>query len=213
MALEPSVGLVTHSTDDMDNAMSAAAQGRVLKRFESAVRRTFTEEIHGPAWVEGDGVVHALFYKDEIEPVRQATEVSFVRAKKGSPAIPVRLATYLPSPWDSSTARLQFHVDTKSRGPRAGEVGWVILPAQPRELLVIPVTALINSSEGPYVLTPISKDGRLAKRSLEIGKIFNGVAVVTSGLQVGQPVVANGTFFLDAARRLTTARDGAEDMP
>ena len=54
----------------------------------------------------------------------------------------------------------------------------------------------------------------LAKRPVELGRVFNGVAVVMSGLRVGEPVVVADTFFLDAERRLRADRDpSVKGMP
>jgi hypothetical protein len=214
MALEPIAGAMEH-----DHAMTGAASGEsdemtamardnaVRRRFDVATRRTFNLEIRAAASVKADGLVEATLYDDELAALDRAESILFSRAKSGSAKIALRRTGDPPTHWDESTSRVSFRVDA-SAPPPAGTIGWVFAPAAPRELLVVPSPALVNSPEGPYVLTPTSKDGRtLVQRRLRVGRVFNGVAVVTSGLEVGEPVVSDDTFFLDAERRL---RVGAE---
>jgi multidrug efflux pump subunit AcrA (membrane-fusion protein) len=170
--------------------------------------RTFSQEIRAAAWVETDGLVLAVFYRDEFASLERLEGVSFWPAKNGSPKVKLVFARDPIFPWDRSTSLVPFRFDPSSSALRKGQLGWVVLPAEPREFLVVSSNAVIDSPEGPYVIGPDSKDGRtLTKRPLELGRVFNGVAVVMSGLRVGEPVVAADTFFLDAERRLRAERD------
>jgi hypothetical protein len=195
--------------------MSAMARDTsVRRRFDVATRRTFNLEIRAAASVKADGLVEAVLYADELPSLDSADTIWFLRAKAGSAKIQLRRAGDPPTQWDDSTTRVFFRVDASEAGPAAGTIGWVIAPAAPRELLVVPSTALVNAPEGPYVLTPASKDGRtLVQRRLRVGRVFNGVAVVMSGLEVGEPVVVDDTFLLDAERRLSVGFATDEGMP
>jgi multidrug efflux pump subunit AcrA (membrane-fusion protein) len=69
-------------------------------------------------------------------------------------------------------------------------------------VLVVPYAAVLESSEGPYVLVA-STDGRtLTQRRVEIGRVLGGLAVVLSGLHVQERVLVRSAFFVDAERRL-----------
>jgi len=70
---------------------------------------------------------------------------------------------------------------------------------------VIPVAAILESEDGPYVLV-VSADGHvLTRRAVEIGRVFGGVAAVISGLVSSERVLTGSAFFLDAERRLRQA--------
>ena len=109
-----------------------------------------------------------------------------------------------PSPWDRSTSRVRFRVvpHPKAPPPPPGEVGWVRLAPSKLQLQVVPYSAVLEAADGPYVLVA-SADGRtLTKRSVEIGRVLGGVAVVLSGLRNQERILVRSAFFVDAERRL-----------
>src|SRR4029077_20541603 len=92
----------------------------------------------------------------------------------------------------------------RAAGPlQPGQVGWLEMAPRPRQVLTVPVSAVVQSPEGPYVLASLG-GFKFEKRPIEIGETFlkEGFAVVLSGLHVNERVVARATFFLDAERRL-----------
>jgi multidrug efflux pump subunit AcrA (membrane-fusion protein) len=105
--------------------------------------------------------------------------------------------------------------------PAAPAIGWLQLAARPRELLVVPESAVLYSGDGAYVLAAPEGGRTFTRRSIEIGRILDsghvadlagdhfGAIVVLSGLQERERVVAGDTFLLDAERRLQAAQ-GAE---
>jgi hypothetical protein len=130
-----------------------------------------------------------------------------------------------PSAVDSSTVKVRFRLDPDAgavappRGPR--DVGSLQIPLRPRELLVVPSSAVLYSAEGPYVLAAPRGDDTFTKRRVAIGRILDsgyvggragevGAIVILSGLGEGEAVIAANTFFLDAERRLRAARGTAE---
>ena len=70
------------------------------------------------------------------------------------------------------------------------------------------LSPVLQSPEGPYVLAWSGHDYTFEKRPIEIGETFlkQGFAVVLSGLQPNDRVVARATFFVDADRRLGAQR-------
>jgi hypothetical protein len=106
------------------------------------------------------------------------------------------------------------------------DTGWLELAPRPRELLVVPSSALLYSGEGAYVLAAPPNGHRFTRRPVDIGRILDsgyaaglssdhfGAIVVLSGLEEGEQVVVGNAFFLDAERRLQAAQGNpAEVVP
>jgi len=76
-------------------------------------------------------------------------------------------------------------------------VGWLEVQRKPRSVLTVPVDAILEAPEGPYVLRALG-GFRFEKRPIEIAEIFKkqGFAVLLSGLQVQDRVVARAAFLV-----------------
>ena len=169
-------------------------------RFDVARRRVFSQELHAPAWIEGDGRVTAILYNDELDGWDAGERAAFVPA--GAAGVDVRLVAESPVPWDGATARARFQSVAGGPALPAGTVGWLRLPSRPRPALVVPSSAILDSPQGPYVLVAPTDDAEPARRSVVIGKVLSGVTTVVSGLREGERVVARNAFLLDAERRM-----------
>lgn len=165
-------------------------------------RRIFAQELRLPAWVEADGLVAAVLYNDEVADLSPGEQALFFRGLAPKVGVDVRLATDPPAVWSQSTSRVHFRLDPRPATPRAGDVGWVQLAAKPRESLVVPVNAIVNSSQGPYVLVASGDAETFTKRPVQIGRVVRGFVVVLAGVRAEDRVVAGNTFFFDADRRL-----------
>jgi hypothetical protein len=86
---------------------------------------------------------------------------------------------------------------------------------RPRQVVGVAASAVLQSPEGPYVLAWSGHGYTFVKRPIEIGETFfkHGLAVVLSGLQPNDRVIARSTFFVDADRRLGDAREIALEAP
>ena len=167
-----------------------------------------TRELRGPAWIDRDGVITAVFYNDQITAIATGDRGSFSPTQAPQVAFAVRRTEDAAVLWDRSTSRIRFRPDAvrTARAPaplQPGQVGWLELPRKPREVLAVPASAIVRSPEGPYVLAEVGPY-RFEKRPIEIGETFlkHGFAVVLSGLRAHERVVSRATFFLDADRRL-----------
>jgi hypothetical protein len=167
-----------------------------------------TRELRGPAWIDRDGLITAVFYNDQIAAIAPDDRGSFSPTQAPQVAFAARRTADAAVPWDRSTSRIRFRPDAArtARAParlQAGQVGWLELPRKAREVLAVPVSAIVQSPEGPYVLAAVGPYS-FEKRPIEIGETFlkHGFAVVLSGLRMHEPVVSRATFFLDADRRL-----------
>jgi hypothetical protein len=165
-------------------------------------------ELRGPAWVESDGTITAVFYRDQVEALAADEPGSFSLTQMPAVTLAVRRTPAPELPWDESTSQLRFRLDdTPASVARAalhaGQVGWLELAPRPRQVLTVPASAILQSPEGPYVLAWV-RGFSFEKRPIEIGETFlkEGFAVVLSGLRVNERVVARAAFFLDADRRV-----------
>jgi hypothetical protein len=187
---------------------AAAANPADRPALAAPERQTFTDAARAPAWVEETGRVAALLYRDELVGLATAAPGTFFRALAPTVAISMRLADEPPAPWDASTVLVRF-VSAAPDGENpasagalsSGDVGVLELPPIARELLVFPESALLRSSEGPYVLVP-SRDGKaLLRRPVQIGRFLKGRVVLLAGLAEGEPIVVGSAFFLDERRK------------
>lgn len=206
MALEPAGRDLAASAGRAAVVDTTAVQNVRRHRIMDFVRKRAllfeVRELRGPAWAETDGTVSALFYDDQIAVIAPGDRASFTPTDAPGSAAGLRRTADPPVRWDDSTSRIRFRVDGRASPLPAGRVGWLELPRKPRDVVAVPVSAIVNSPEGPYVLAATG-DG-FEKRRIEIGETFmkQGFAVVRSGLRPQDRVVARATFFLDADRRL-----------
>ena len=183
-------------------AVAESANPQDYKVIGTAELRVFALSVRAAAWLETQGRVTAVLRNDELNGLSPGEHALFFRATAPAEGIDVRLTAEPPAPWDGSTSRVRFRFDARASGLAPGAVGWVEFAARPRELLVIPSSAVLYSPEGPYVLAA-GADGRtFSTRRVEIGRVSRGLAAVLSGLQEGEPIVVGSTFSWDAERRL-----------
>ena len=172
-------------------------------------------ELRGPALVDGDGALTAMFYADELAALDEGERGTFTPADAPGVTLAVRRLGGAPAKWDRSTARIRFELlPTRTHGLESiapGRVGWVELAPRARQVLAVPASAVVQSPEGPYVLAWTGAGFEFAKRPIELGETFlkQGFAVVLSGLRVNQRVVGRATFFLEADRRASQGAGGS----
>ncbi len=170
-------------------------------------------EMRGPAWVGDDGVLTAIFYKDQVAALGAGESGLFALSRDPRQVTPAHRAAAVPVAWDESTEAVKFEFPRNAAPFPAGTVGWLELGRRPREMVTVPASAVVQSPEGPYVL--VSTGGfAFEKRPIEIGETFakQGFAVVLAGLHVNERVVARATFFVDANRRLGNPLVPAEEV-
>ena len=172
-------------------------------------------EIRGAARVDDDHEISAVLYDDQIDALAPDEPGMFAPTASPATEIPVTRIAGPPVRHDRSTSMIRFHVEPRpSGGLPLGQVGWLKLASKSRAVLGVPVSAVLQSPEGPYVLA-WKPGGQFEKRPIEIGETFSrqGFAVVLSGLRASDRVVSRATFFLDADRRLGGSAFAADSMP
>jgi hypothetical protein len=160
-------------------------------------------ELRGPAWVDGDAAIESVFYNDQIQAMAPDEPASFRTTEAHGAAVAVRRTGDAPVAWDRSTSLVRFRVEGATR-LAAGRAGWLEVAPRPRQVLGVAASAVLQAPEGPYVLAWSGRGYKFVKRPIEIGETFlkEGIAVVLSGLEPNDRVVARATFFVDADRRL-----------
>ena len=177
-------------------------------------RHLLRQEIVAPAWLERSGVVAVLLYKDELSSVTANELAVFFPTATPSTGFDVHAAAELPEAWDSSMSLVRFRLDesrsrSNAQAPAPGAPGWVKLARKPREMLVVPSMAVLQSAEGPYVLALSPGNRTFSKRPVEIGKAFSGLTAVVAGVSSREHVASMNTFFVEAERRLRAERSSA----
>jgi hypothetical protein len=188
-------------------------------------RRVFVDDVRAAAWLERPDRLAAVLYRDELIGLSAGERGKFFRAAAPRVGIDVRMSQQAPEAWDSATSLVRFTVEPgKANDPdvhgfaaealeaRSGDVGWLELPDKSRELLVFPESALLRSTEGPYVLVPAPHEHTFLRRAVEIGRILDGQVVVLSGLREGDRLVIGKAFFLDAEARLAAHAEPAAEV-
>jgi hypothetical protein len=195
-----------------------ATQGAVAE----VKRRVIAQVVRAPAWISSMGVVTAVVHKEAVEGLRRGDKAVFLRNAEPAREMPVRLTSEPATAWDSATVRVRF-VAEKPFG-LDGDTGWLQLEGKARQLLVVPESSVLYSSEGAYVLAAPAGKHAFQRRAIEVGRILDsgavadqaderlGGVVVLSGLSEGERVVTSDTFILDAERRLRAAQGRAEEV-
>jgi hypothetical protein len=211
-------------------APSAAARDTARAGGVDAARPlVLATQVRAPAWLGADGAVTAVLHEDDVIGLAPGAHALFFAAAAPAVGIDVRRSPDEPTPLDPSTSKVRFRVEREPRTRAAARasagVGLLQLAARPRDVLVVPASAVLYAGDGPYVLAAARNGEPFAKRPVEIGRILDssyaaglsgdsiGAIVVLSGLRAGERVVAGDTFFADAERRLRLARGQNEATP
>jgi hypothetical protein len=165
-----------------------------------------------PASVDAAGAIVASLYKDEIAGLAQDETGRFLPSGAPDAGVAVRRAPPPPPPpadRRAATASVWFHVESGARLV-PGTAGWIKLARKPREVLLAPATAVLDGTDGPYVLVAARGSHAITRRAIELGRVFGGSAAVMSGLEPTDRLVTVGAFFMDQELR---ARDRATAAP
>ena len=163
-------------------------------------------DLRGPAWVEDDGAIAAIFYNDQVAAIAPDEPGTFALGDAPASRFAARRTNDAPVAWDRSTSRIRFRAANGTTKAPPRQTGWLEVTPRPRQVLSVSSSAVLQAPEGPYVLAWSGHDYTFTKRPIEIGETFlkQGLTVVLSGLQPNDRVIARATFFVDADRRLGT---------
>ena len=196
----PICGMALTSIGVADNASSPGTPPEPGE-ISLARRRLIHASVRAPAWVDADGELVALLYNEELAALAADERGSFFPAAAPQVGTPVVRNGDAPSPWDTSTSIAHFRIGAGTQPIHPGEVGRLVLDPKPYEVLLVPAPAVLESAEGPYVLTGSADGGAYTKQQISIGKTVGGFTAVQAGMQDEQRVVARDVFLLDAESR------------
>jgi hypothetical protein len=168
----------------------------------------FTDNVRAPAWVDSPATLAAHLYLDEVATVEPGTRGTFSAAAAPSVQVEAILSADPPKPWDCCTSLVHLRID-ETAPVHQGATGWLRFPPKVRHATLLPASAVLPSPDGPYVLVADRDQQTWQPRSVHLGKVFFGHALVLSGVNEGDSVAVDGLFFLDAERRLRTNVDSA----
>jgi hypothetical protein len=171
-------------------------------------RQAVSETVRAPAWLDAEGRVAALVYRDDLLGLAPEQPAILYPASSPSHGVDIVLTADPATDWDSSTARVQFRV-VEPAEPRPAEPGVVVIPAISRELNVIPAGAVLHAPDGAYVLALDASHRRFVRRAIRVGRTRHGVTAVLSGIAEGDAVVATGAFLVDVDASGTSRPGGA----
>jgi len=214
MALEPNKSGVSSIPEGAMPGMADLAavenvrKHKVLDFVRMRALPIEVRELRGAAWIDPDRTLRAVFYTDQANVIAPDDVATFSPTQAPETSFAVRLIPGPRADWDSSSTQLHFELKAQPPGklpaaPTPGQVGWLEVQRKPRSVLTVPVNAILQSPQGPYVLRALG-GFKFEKRSIQIAETFTkqGIAVVLSGLEPQDRVVARASFFLDADRRL-----------
>jgi len=165
--------------------------------------RLINEQVRAPAWVELDDGVAALLYKEDLAALAPQERGSFFSAAAPKTGIPVvRRKDVAPAAWDASVSIARFSLGAGAPPLRRGDVGRLVLDPKAHDVLLVPAVAILESRDGPYVLTQAADGADYAKRLISIGRTVGGFTAVQAGLEDKQRIVARDAFLLDADRKM-----------
>ena len=217
----PICGMALERAKGLQKAPSAASE-QSRSTIDEVKRRVIAQFVRAPASLGPDGVVTAVLHKDQLIGLAPGERALFFRTAAPAEGISVRMSPEPAAAWDDSTVKVRFTVEASASAGQ--DTGWLQLDSKPRELLVVPESAVLYSGEGSYVLAAPSGSHTFTRRAIQIGKILDsghvadlagdhfGAVVVLSGLKEGERVVVGDTFFLDAERRLQVAQGKAAEV-
>jgi hypothetical protein len=184
-------------------------------------RQVVTQTIRAPAWTTPDGTLNAVVYQDDLVGLGPGQQALFFSNATPGTSAAIRRTDARPVHWDDATVQVTFRFEHPTGST---DRGWVEIAATPRSFLVVPTSAVLYSGTGAYVLAAGTTENTFTRRSVDVGRILDsgygaglvddryGAIVVRSGLEAGERIIIEDTFFMDAERRLQAAQGNAAEV-
>jgi membrane fusion protein, heavy metal efflux system len=148
-------------------------------------------------WVQGhvfDRDLPSVRNGDAVEE----TNASFNRTFRG-------VIAYIGSFLDPNTRTTPVRIVTSNPGGLLKKdmfVDAVIQTSRRNNILVVPVAAVLRDDKNEPIVYVQAEPGKFAQRSVTIGPQQNGMVEIAGGLREGEPVVADGSLFLQFAHAI-----------
>ena len=168
--------------------------GQVL---QAGATQCFTISNMRSVWVLANVYQHDLAYVHVGDPVEIRTD-AYPDVFRGR-------ISYIAPALDPTTRTLQVRIVTENPGEKLKKDMYVtatVRAAVNRNAMTVPDAAVLRNAENePFVYVALT-DNQFAQRPVTLGEIQDGRAQITSGLRVGERVVADGSLFLQFANSL-----------
>jgi multidrug resistance efflux pump len=151
-------------------------------------------------------IAEANLPESMVEKVRVGQRMEIVVESAGNARMRGIVDTISPAP-DPRTQSyaVKVRIDAPAEGVRPGMFARLFIPVESREnALVVPNSAVITESGVDFVLTVV--EGRVAKRTVEIGLSDASATEIVNGLEEGSLVITEGQSFLNEGDRVSPVR-------
>jgi len=148
-------------------------------------------------WVQGHIFDRDLLSVRNGDAVEE-TNPSFTRTFRAA-------ISYIGSNVDPNTRTTPVRIVTSHPGGLLKKdmfVDAVIRTSRRNNILVVPVAAVLRDDKNEPIVYVQAAPGKFAQRSVTIGPQQNGLVEIASGLREGEPVVADGSLFLQFANAI-----------
>jgi len=113
--------------------------------------------------------------------------------------------SYVAAALDPNTRTLQARIETSNPGGKLKRDMYVVATVDAgriRNTITVPDAAVLRDTENqPFVYAELSSD-QFERRQVTLGENQEGTTEITSGLKVGDQVIADGSLFLQFANSL-----------
>ena len=167
-------------------------------------------EIYAAAWLESENRIAAQVYDDQLPSLEPGERAAFSPTADPERQLTVELAPGAAQRWDRSTSLVRFDVRPAGQLP-AGTIGWVKFTRRPRGMQVIPVAAVLEDPDGPYVLVYARASGKVTRRAIEVGKDHDRARRGAVGPRPARARRVGECLLWDAERRLQDAGGESRD--
>lgn len=152
----------------------------------------------------------ANLYERDLVRVRRGTIARFETPSLPGQPLVARIELVEPrvDP-DTRTARVRLEVANPMLRLRPGVFGDVVFELDPREALLVPRDAVVDTGEQQYLF--VERGGGLFEpRRVRLGGLHGSRIEVLSGIANGERVVVRGAFMLDSESRLQATLQGSD---
>lgn len=155
--------------------------------------------------------LEVALYPDQIPFIKSGDALS-VRLENGTPF--KTTLTNISDLVDPTTRTVHARFPLSGQRMRIGEFANVTIQAAPHQTLAVPRSAVLRNGNGDFVMQQ-KQPGHFLPTKVATGIETEDKIEIRSGLQVGDKVVINGQFLLDAAASIADAaqRFSGGDQP
>jgi membrane fusion protein, copper/silver efflux system len=140
--------------------------------------------------------------------VRQGTSVTVDVPASGRAAFAASISFLHPTLDERTRSRrVRIPIDNQDRRMLPGMTGYITLESAPRDALIVPRDALVDTGEHQHVFVETA-EGRFEPRVVQTGLRLSDKVEILEGLEEGERVVTSGVFLIDSESRLRGSGGG-----